>query len=331
MIPFTYRRAASLAGARTEGAHVGAAFLAGGTTLLDLAKSGVARPIEVVDISRLPGLDSIIADTDGLRIGALARMSRVAADDTVLRAAPAVAQALSLSASTQIRNMATIGGNLMQRTRCTYFRDPAGYPACNKRLPGSGCTAVDHVSHTRALLGGGDACMATHPGDLAVALVALDAMVEIGERSARACDFFLLPGSTPHHEFALDPGEIITGIRIPACAAAQHSTYLKLRERASYEFATVSVAVGLALDATECLSALHIAIGGVATVPWRARKVEAALLGRRPTPEAVSEASMLAMQGAVATADNRHKLTLAPRLVARGIETLLLRESECLS
>ncbi|MDJ0388795.1 xanthine dehydrogenase family protein subunit M [Roseomonas sp. E05] len=326
MKAFSYHRASGLEAARQQAATTDAAILAGGTTLLDLAKCEVARPEQVIDITRLPGLDEITVDAQGLRLGALARMARVAEDAAVRTAFPAVAQALSLSASAQIRNMATIGGNLLQRTRCAYFRDPASFPACNRRTPGSGCAALDGITTNHALLGTSEACIATYPGDLAVALVALDAIIHLGERQVAATDFFLLPGTTPEREFALAPGEIITAVTLPASRAARRSTYLKLRDRASYEFATVSVAAGLELDAECRVATLRVALGGVATIPWRARAVEAALTGREPTPEAVREACLLAMQGATPRPDNRHKLELAPRLVARAIETLLWEE-----
>ncbi|HWL80397.1 MAG TPA: xanthine dehydrogenase family protein subunit M [Roseomonas sp.] len=326
MKAFSYQRAASLAAARQQAATTGAAILAGGTTLLDLAKCQVARPEQVIDITRLPGLDEITLDAQGLRIGALARMARVAEDSGVRAAFPAVAQALSLSASAQIRNMATIGGNLLQRTRCAYFRDPASFPACNRRAPGSGCTAMNGVTANHALLGTSESCIATYPGDLAVALVALDATIHLGERQVAAPEFFLPPGDTPEREFAIAPDEIITAVTLPTSRAARRSVYLKLRDRASYEFATVSVAAALELDAECRIAVLRVALGGVATIPWRARAVEAALTGREPTPEALREASLLAMQGATPRPDNRHKLELAPRMVVRAIETLLWGE-----
>ncbi|EHM03209.1 FAD binding domain in molybdopterin dehydrogenase [Acetobacteraceae bacterium AT-5844] len=323
MRDFAYHRAATLDEARALIVNSGSAILAGGTTLLDLAKCQVARPAQVVDITRLPGLGDIRADAEALHLGALVRMAQAAGDPAVRAACPAVAEALALSASAQIRNMATLGGNLLQRTRCAYFRDPASYPDCNKREPGSGCAAQGGVTRGHALLGTSEACIATHPGDLAVTLVAFDAVVEIGTRWMRAVDFFLTPGDRPDREFALDPGEMVTALCIPASEAARRSTYLKLRDRASYEFASLSVAAGLERAADGTISALHLALGGIATVPWRLHAVEEALIGQQPTSGAVREASLLAIQGAEAREDNRHKLDLAPRLVQRAIEQLL--------
>lgn len=323
MRDFSYGRAASLDAARAAAALPGAAILAGGTTLLDLAKCGVARPDRVVDISRLPGLDTIAVTEAGAQIGALARMARVAADPGIRARFPAIAEALTLSASPQIRNMATIGGNLLQRSRCAYFRDPASFAACNRRSPGSGCAAIGGVTRNHAVLGTSEACIATHPGDLAVALVAFDASIHLGDRQVAAGEFFLPPGATPEREFAMAPGEIITAVSIPASAAAQRATYLKVRDRASYEFAAASAAVGLEMEADgRTIRTLRIALGGVATMPWRARAVERALTGQALTEAAVRGASLLAMEGAVPRGANAYKIDLAPRIVARAILSL---------
>jgi xanthine dehydrogenase YagS FAD-binding subunit len=323
MRDFTYYRAATLEQAGPLAALAESAILAGGTTLLDLAKCDVVRPAQVVDITRLPDLAGIRAEADSLHLGALVRMAEAERHPDVRASCPAVAEALALAASAQIRNMATLGGNLLQRTRCAYFRDPAAFSACNRRVPGSGCAAAGGITHNHALLGTSEACIATYPGDLAVALVAFGAVIEIGTRWMPAEDFFLLPGDTPHREFALEPGEIITALCIPASAAARRSTYLKLRDRASYEFASVSVAAGLELTADGSIAEARLALGGVATIPWRLHAVEAALTGRQPTPAVLRETSQLAMQGATPRPDNRHKLDLAPRLVHRALEQLL--------
>ena len=216
--------------------------------------------------------------------------------------------------------MATIGGNLLQRTRCAYFRDPSTFPACNKRDPGSGCSAVEGVNRGHAVLGTSVACIATYPGDLAVALVAFDAVVHLGERKVAIDDFFLLPGTTPHKEHAMQPGEMITAITIPASAAARHSTYLKVRDRQSYEFAAASAAVGIEFEPDgETIRDIRIGLGGVATKPWRARAVEDALRGKALEPDTVKSASRLAVEGAIAHGGNHYKIELAPRVVERAI------------
>ncbi|MFT4183848.1 MAG: xanthine dehydrogenase family protein subunit M [Rhizobium sp.] len=323
MKEFSYLRAGSIDDARQAAASSATALLAGGTTLLDLAKCGVSEPETVVDISHLSGLDAIAFTDQGVTIGALAKMSRVADDANIKAQFPAVSQALSLAASAQIRNMATIGGNLMQRTRCPYFRDPATFAACNKRVPGSGCSAIGGVTRNHAVLGTSEACIATNPGDLAVALVAFDAVVHLGERSIAVDDFFLLPGTTPEREHAISPGEMITAVTIPASAAARRSIYLKVRDRQSYEFAAASAAVGLELEADgRTIRDIRVALGGVATKPWRARAVEAALKGKVLEPAAVKRASLLAVQGAVYHGGNHYKIALAPRVVERAILTM---------
>ncbi|WP_119269260.1 FAD binding domain-containing protein [Taklimakanibacter deserti] len=320
MKDFSYTRAASLAEARERAGQAGAMLLAGGTTLVDLAKCGVAMPDEVVDITHIEGLDAIKVDRDGARLGALARMSHVADDARIRKEFPAVSEALWQAASAQLRNMATIGGNLMQRTRCAYFRDPASFPACNKRHPGSGCAAQGGVTRNHAVLGTSSYCIATNPGDLAVALTAFDAVIHLGERQIAVDDFFLLPGATPHQEHAVEPGEIITAVTIPASAAAKRSTYLKVRDRQSYEFAAASAAVGLELEADgKTIRDVRVALGGVATKPWRAREVETHLKGKTLAAETVKRASLLAMESAVAQGDNHYKIDLAPRVIARAI------------
>ncbi len=317
---FSYLRATSTGEAAQAVQQAGAMLLAGGTTLLDLAKCGVAEPDTVVDIANLSGMSGITVDAAGARIGALARMSEVADHAHIRAAFPAVSESLSLAASAQLRNRATIGGNLLQCTRCSYFRDPGAFPACNKRHPGSGCSAIGGVTRNHAVLGTSAACIASYPGDLAVALVAFDAVVETDDRKIGIDDFFLLPGDTPDKETVLQRGEIITGITIPASAAARNSTYLKVRDRQSYEFAAASAAVGLELEADgRTVRDIRVAIGGVATKPWRVRVVEQALIGKALTPEAAEAASRLAMEGAVAHGGNHYKIELAPRVIVRAI------------
>ncbi|MCS3742831.1 MULTISPECIES: xanthine dehydrogenase family protein subunit M [unclassified Rhizobium] len=321
MRDFEYIRARSVDDARKHVMQSGAVFIAGGTTLLDLAKCGVAAPDSVIDISRLPDLAKISADSDGVTIGALAKMEDVAASPGIRADYPAVSKSLSLAASAQLRNMATTGGNLLQRTRCPYFRDPATFKACNKRAPGSGCSAIEGVTRNHAVLGTSDACIASYPGDLAVALAALDAVIDLGGRQVAVEDFFLLPSDTPERETVLEPGEMILSIRVPRTPLARNSTYLKVRDRQSFEFAVASAAVGLEFEADgKTIRNASVALGGVATRPWRARSVEAALKGKSlDDVGAIAAASRLAMEGAVSHGGNRHKIELAPRVVTRAI------------
>ncbi|MER8657988.1 xanthine dehydrogenase family protein subunit M [Mesorhizobium sp. M0847] len=320
MRDFSYVRADSIDAARQAAALPGAMLLAGGATLVDLAKCGVAEPDSLVDITHLKGLDAIKVDADSAMIGALAKMSLVADNAEIKTRFPAVSEALWQAASAQLRNMATIGGNLMQRTRCPYFRDPASFSACNKRSAGSGCSAIGGVTRGHAVLGTSDACIAMYPGDLATALVAFDAVVHLGERQVAVDDFFLLPGATPDREHAIQPGEMITAISIPASAAARRSTYLKVRDRQSYEFAAASAAVGIDFEADgRTIRDLRVALGGVATKPWRAHAVEAALKGKVLSEDRVRAASLLAMEGAIDHGANHYKIELAPRVVARAI------------
>lgn len=323
MRDFSYFRAASTEEASRATLDAGTMLLAGGTTLLDLAKCGVFEPDTLVDITHLAGLGDIAVDANGATIGALAKMEEVADHPGVKAAFPAVAQSLSLAASAQLRNMATVGGNLLQRTRCPYFRDPGAFPACNKRNPGSGCSAIGGVTRNHAVLGTSRACIAVNPGDLAVALVAFDAYVEMGRRRVAIEDFYMLPGEIPDWETVLKKGEIITGISIPASMAAKNSTYLKVRDRQSYEFAAASAAVGIEFEADgQTVRDIRVALGGVATKPWRARTVEQALVGTVLNVDAVEKASRLSMEDAVSHGGNRYKIELAPRVVARAILTM---------
>lgn len=323
MKEFSYLRASSADQAREAAARQGAMVIAGGTTLLDLAKCGIAAPETVVDITFLSGLDAISSTETGVTIGALAKMSAVAEHRVIKEAFPAISQSLSLAASAQLRNMATIGGNLLQRTRCPYFRDPAVFKACNKREPGSGCSAIGGMTRNHAVLGTSEHCIAGNPGDLAVALVAFDAVVHLGVRQIAVDDFFLAPGNTPQLEHKIERGELITAIFIPASQAARRSIYLKVRDRQSYEFAAASAAVGLELEEDgKTIRDLRVALGGVATKPWRARAVERALIGKTVEAAAIAKASVLAIEGAIDHGANRYKIDLAPRVVARAIERL---------
>jgi xanthine dehydrogenase YagS FAD-binding subunit len=329
MKPFSYERANDLASAVRAAsvqadAHIRAPiqFLAGGTTLLDLMKIDVMKPDRLIDINPLEkSFSEITLDGDGLRLGALARMSTVAHHPDVEREYPVISQALKLGASAQLRNMASLGGNVLQRTRCSYFRDVT-WQACNKRNPGSGCAALAGVNRNHAVLGVSDHCIATYPGDFAQALMVLDAFVQItgrdGERSIPFRELHRLPADSPHIETTLAPGEFITDFRIAAGPWARRSLYLKIRDRASYEFAVASVAVALDL-ADGLVRDVRIALGGVATVPWRAVSAEDILKGK-PLDEATARA---AAEAAFATArthgDNHFKPELGRNAIVRAL------------
>jgi xanthine dehydrogenase YagS FAD-binding subunit len=306
----------------TAGSRPGAKFIAGGTDLLQLAKDNVETPDRVVDLEAL-NLSHIDARSDHLRLQALARMSEVAAHPAVVSNWPALSQALLASASPQIRNTATMGGNLLQRTRCGYFRD-TGFN-CNKRSPGSGCPAINGENRMHAILGGSDHCIATHPSDMAVALLALDAVVELegrdGRRTVPIGDFHRIPGDTPHIETALQPGDMITAIDVPASAAARRSYYLKVRDRASFEFALVSAAVALDIQAGTIVAA-RVAAGGVGTKPWRLPEVEAALTGKPADAATLQAAAQQAGEAAKPTPANAFKLVLLRRTVLRALQTV---------
>jgi xanthine dehydrogenase YagS FAD-binding subunit len=290
-------------------------FLAGGTTLVDLMKLNVLTPRRVLDINELPMRG--IHTGDGLRIGALERMADIAAHPGVY---PAISRALLLSASQQLRNMASIGGNLLQRTRCTYFRDVA--TPCNRRQPGSGCPAISGANRMHAVLGTSDSCVATHASDVAVALVALDAQVRLvsaaGDRTVALADFYRLPGESPEVEHDLRPGELITEVRVPRLDWAAHSTYVKVRDRQSYEFALCSAAVALDVRDGRIVDA-RVAVGGVATVPWRLASVEAALRGAPVSLESFEAAASVAAEGARPLAANGFKVSLLRRTVVRAL------------
>lgn len=319
MMPFTLEKARSAEDA-IAAASAGARYIAGGTTLIDLMREEVERPERLVDINALP-LQDIRAEGDDLVFGALARMADIAAHPDVRRLQPLIAESLIEGASPQLRNMASIGGNLLQRVRCPYFRMLDA--PCNKRAPGSGCSALDGLNAGHAILGTSDHCVATHPSDVTVALVALEATMTVrgadGERSFPVEDLFRLPGDTPHLEHTLLPGELIVAVRVPGGAHARRAPYLKVRDRASYEFALVSAAAALEIENGVIRSA-RIACGGVGTKPWRMRVVEEALIGRAPDRRAYEAAARLAVEGARPLSGNHYKVELLPRTIVRALE-----------
>jgi xanthine dehydrogenase YagS FAD-binding subunit len=325
MEPFVYRRATDPQQAiALLAADPQAAFIAGGTELVNWLKEGIAQPRALIDINGLRALATIDAGPAGLRLGALARMSEVAEHPAVRRGYPVIAEALVRSASAQLRNMATIAGNLMQRTRCPYFRADAALP-CNKRVPGSGCASLRGHDRHAAIFGWSESCIATHPSDVAVAFAALDAVVHVqgsgGERTIPLEEFYRLPGDRPQDETALRHGELITAIGVPAASVAARSHYLKVRERTSYEFALVSAAVCVDLDGST-IRAARIALGGVAPKPWRLRAVEAALTGRPFTVAALRAALDGAFAEARPRRENAFKVELARRTVIRALTRL---------
>lgn len=319
MHPITFQRPGSLEDAIKSGAIPDAAFLAGGTSLVDLMKLEVLRPAQVVDISRLE-LSQIEITPEGARIGALITNSDLAEHPEIKRRFPVLSQALLSGASPQLRNVATVGGNLLQRTRCAYYRDLA--TRCNKRQPGSGCSAIDGWARMHAILGTSPHCIAAHPSDMCVALVALDAMVQLhgptGQRGMSIAELHLLPEDHPEREFALRPGELITSIFLPATSLAARSCYVKVRDRASYAFALASCAAALEVHG-RVVRAARIALGGVATKPWRAIQAERVLLGQSPGRSAFQRAAELALSGASTRPDNRFKVELAKRTVVRAL------------
>jgi xanthine dehydrogenase YagS FAD-binding subunit len=317
---FVYEHAATLAQAASAAEARATMLIAGGTELLNWMKEGIVAPQRLVDINRVAGLSSIEADEHGLRAGALVRMSDLARHDIVRRDYLALSESLLKSASAQIRNMASIGGNLMQRTRCAYFRAETELP-CNKRRPGSGCAALQGEDRFAAIFGWTERCIATHPSDLAVALAALDAVVHLhgptGARTIPITDFY----SAPDHEAALAVGEVITAVEVPGSALARRSHYLKVRERASYEFALVSAAVGLDTEGTS-IRAARIALGGVAAKPWRLRQTEDALRGVSLTDDsALRRVVDAGLADARPRRHNGFKLELVRRVVVRALQT----------
>jgi xanthine dehydrogenase YagS FAD-binding subunit len=320
----TISEAASLAGGTGQGQTDAATqFLAGGTTLIDLMKLDVLRPRRVVGVGSLRDANSRIEVVDGeLRLGGFATMAAAARHPRVVAECPAVAQSLALAASAQLRNMATLGGNVLQKTRCTYYRDPS-WSACNKRVPGSGCAAIGGVNRSLAVLGTSDHCIATNPSDQNVALAALEATVHVtgtkGERSVPIADFFLLPGTTPHIETVLEPGDLITSITLPPPRPNTKSLYLKLRDRASYEFALASAAVVIGQNASGHIDHIRVALGGVGTRPWRSLEAEKSLLGKTPTAANLRAAADAALAAAKPQSQNGYKIELAKRCLTHAI------------
>jgi len=327
MHPFTLERPRDISAALAFGAQSGrndapGEYIAGGTDMVQLLQEDVRRPVRLVSLGGL--LDKRIeAGAQGLRLGAAATMAEVAAHPAVMQEFPVISEALLNSASPQVRNQATMGGNILQRTRCPYFCD-AGYSACNKRAPGSGCAAIGGENRWHAVLGTSESCIAAHASDLAVALVALDASVEVrsarGQRIVPLGQLHRLPGDTPHLETALEPGEVIAAITVPASPVTRRSHYLKVRDRASFEFAVVSAAVALEMDSGRIRQA-RVALGGVGTKPWRLPSVEAALAGASFDPAALRKAAALAAQGAQGRGRNDFKIELMQRAIVRAVQT----------
>src|ERR1700734_2942036 len=320
MEAFTYSRATDAAQATSTVAQGGVRFIAGGTTLLDLMKLDVERPTRLVDINRI-GLDTIERLPDGrLRVSALVRNSDLAHDPTVSSDYSVLSQALLAGASAQLRNMATTGGNLLQRTRCMYFRNDA--MACNKREPGSGCSAIEGDNRTLAILGTSKDCIATNPSDMNVALTALEATVHIqgakGERAVPISDFFLVPGSTPQRETVLEPGELITFVTLPAPKPNRKQVYLKLRDRASNQFALSSLAIVAELTGGK-LVFVRVALGGVGTKPWRSLEAEKALHGKPVDEKTFRQAAEAALHGAQPQSENGFKVELAKRCITHAL------------
>lgn len=329
MRPFEYSAATDIADAtRLVAASPATRFIAGGTTLVDLMKLNVETPSRLVDINRLGARHAYMNEVaplpdGGLRIGALVRNSDLAWSTVVKERYPVLSEALLAGASGQIRNMATVGGNLMQRTRCYYFRDTA--MPCNKREPGSGCSAIKGHNRIHAVLGTSNQCIATSPGDMPVALAALDAVIRVtgsqGERSIPVTDFHLQPGAHPERDTVLRHGEMITAVDVPALPWARRSHYRKVRDRASYAFALASAAVALDLDGTRIRDA-RVALGGIATKPWRSHEAERALIGQQATPAAFRAAAEEALRGAKAQSENGFKIELAKRTLVRALTTV---------
>jgi xanthine dehydrogenase YagS FAD-binding subunit len=323
MKTFDYVRPASVQDAVAAASEPDAAYLASGTNLLDLMKGGISRPGKLVDISHLPGLDRIEEFANGgVRIGTLVRNADLAHNRDFARRFPAVAEALLSGASAQLRNAATVGGNLLQRTRCAYFYDTAS--GCNKRNPGAGCDARGGANRLHAIMGWSESCIAAHPSDLCVPLVALDAVVEVegkaGRRDIPLEKFHRLPGDTPERESVLEPGEMIVAVRLPPDAAhfAAHARYLKVRDRTSYAFAVASAAAALRLE-RDTITEARLALGGVAAKPWRAREAEESLRGARADASAFRRAAEAALATAKSAGDNGFKIELARRIVARAL------------
>jgi xanthine dehydrogenase YagS FAD-binding subunit len=326
MNPFTYSRAedTTQAVAAVSGKPQ-SKFLGGGTNLIDLMKMGVEKPDELIDINRLPLGQIEELPGKSVRIGAMARNSDVAEHHLIKTRFPVLSQALLSGASPQLRNMATVGGNLMQRTRCYYFYDPA-FPACNKRKPGSGCGAIDGYNRIHAILGQSEQCIATNPSDMCVALAALDAVVRVhgpnGERQIAFNDFHRLPGDTPERDTNLNPDELIIAVDIPATPFAARSVYLKLRDRASYAFALVSVAAALDVDSNRKINAARLALGGVAHKPWRANAAEKNLIGQEANENTFRAAAEAELATAKSYKYNSFKIEMAKRAIVHALNSV---------
>jgi xanthine dehydrogenase YagS FAD-binding subunit len=326
--PFRYARATDVSGALAAVSHgAGARFVAGGTNLIDLMKAGVEAPTRLVDVSRLP-LDAIEERDGGLRLGATALNSDVAHHPVVRTRYPVLTEALVAGASEQIRNRATVGGNLLQRTRCFYFTDPT-FAECNKRAPGSGCAAIHGRTRTHAILGASPHCVATYPGDMAVALSALEAVVQVhGPDGARAIpigELHRLPESAPHLDTVLQPGELITAVDLPAMPFARRSRYVKVRDRWSYAFALVSVAAAIDVDDDGVIRDARLALGGVAAKPWRVPAAERLVVGRAAGESAYEAAADALLAGARPHRDNAFKVELARRCVVHALAAAAAR------
>lgn len=330
MKTFAFRHATSVDDAVSACATTGTKLLAGGTNLLDLMKGGVEQPSSLVDLRRL-GLTSVEKTTDGgVYIEAGVTNSALANHPLIRTQYPVVSHAILSGATTQLRNMATVGGNLLQRTRCPYFMQTS-FASCNKRIPGSGCAARTGFHREHAVFGASEQCVAIHPSDMAVALAILDAVVHVqgpdGRRTIPIGDFFVLPGDTPHIDNSLRSGELILGVELPPSTFADHSWYLKVRDRHSYAFALVSVAAGLTIE-DDVITSAALALGGVAAMPWRLRDAEAALVGRRPDEQSFHAAAVLAMEGAQPLRQNEFKVDLGRRSVVRALNRAATAHSE---
>lgn len=323
MHPFEYSKVSTIEQARQSlSENHNTAFIAGGTTLLDLMKLNIEKPERLLDINRLD-LHEIDVSEDKVIIGALVTNSALAHNKEVQRRFPVLSESILAGASAQLRNMATVGGNILQKTRCYYFRDTA-FP-CNKRVPGSGCPAIDGYNRMHAILGGSDSCVATHGSDMCVALLALEAKLHIdgssGKRVIPLEEFYLLPGSTPHKENILQPGEIITAVEISDKPFSRLSHYIKVRDRASYAFALSSVAVALELDGDK-VKDCRIAFGGVATKPWRCSEAEKSLKGQKFSQQALVKCADIALEGARGLKHNSFKIELTKRTLVRALNEL---------
>ncbi len=326
MTPFTYTCPKTVEEAlRAHGTGPDVQFIGGGTNLIDLMQMGVEKPTHIVDVNKLP-LKEIREHNGGVRIGALVSNTDAANHKLIRSRYPVLSEAILAGATQQLRNKATMGGNPLQRTRCYYFYDPT-FRECNKRVPGSGCSAIGGYNRIHAVLGASDSCIATHPSDMCVALTALDAVVHVrgpkGERSIPMTEFHRLPGDTPQIDTNLQPGELITAIDLPPMSYGRKAKYIKVRDRNSYAFALVSIATVLDADSDGTIRKAHIALGGVAHKPWRATKAEALLNGKKVDDSALRAAAEAELQDAKGYAHNSFKIELAKRCIVRGVKTAL--------